>query len=93
MSRKLISLKSLSKICGKKRQTIFEIIEFLKNQDNGCTVKEIQSGISYKESSRHIYILINRLIEIGFIEKIDDNTKPPFKYRIAGHEFLILLEG
>lgn len=93
MSRKTISFKDLSKICGgKKKKTIFEIIEFLRYQDNGLTVKEIQRGISYKESSRHIYELINRLSQIGFIEKVDAKAKLPFKYRITSHEFLIKLK-
>jgi hypothetical protein len=51
-----------------------------------------QQGIGYKESSRHIYELIDRLSDIGFIEKADTEAKPPFKYKVASHEFVISLE-
>ncbi len=90
MNGKIISIKDLSKLCGKSKKSTFDVLWYLSKQENPVTIKELAEGVGYGKKSSYIHEIVKYLTELDLIEK--KGSKRPFRYKISHKRITIDLE-
>lgn len=88
MSEKVLTIRDLRKLCGGKRKSALNIIEYLSSKEEPVTEPEIKEGINYRKKSNYTNKLLNDLRDLGLI----DRSKAPkklYKYKLSVKNLVI----